>query len=131
MSSSRRTNPFNMALAALFAMACIFSVVMFTFSASATNRAYKYQQQVELGIRIPNPMPRTQPSLPNVELEESTTSSVSSPRHQIGDVVSRILQGSADKDFGTKDAGYLKLHDSPKNCYNFLQALYHSIILKH
>mmetsp|Transcript_27287 Transcript_27287/g.54676 ORF Transcript_27287/g.54676 Transcript_27287/m.54676 type:complete len:439 (-) Transcript_27287:2657-3973(-) len=134
MSSSRRTNPFNMALAALFAMACIFSVVMFTFSASATNRAYKYQQQVELGIRIPNPMPRTQPSLPNVELEESTTSSVSSPRHQIGDVVSRILQGSADKDFGTKDAGYLKLHDSPKKLLQFSPgtlSLNHSETLRH
>ena len=108
----RRVSPLIMALSALIAMACI----MFIFSVSATNRAYEYQQQVGLERLNPKSIPRSRPKLEeNADLDTTVTiTSVTPPRHKIGDVVSGILQGlETDRDFNTKDAGFLKLRDSP------------------
>lgn len=111
---------------------------MFTFSASATNRAYEYQQQNALE-RL-KPKLTIQPSSQNVKVEEitdvdTTVTIPTTPRYKIEDIVSGYLKGrESDLDWRTKDALHLKLRDSPQVLLEFSPGslqLNHSQALSH
>lgn len=131
----RRFCRVNMALSIMMVATCIYSIVMFIFSASATNRAY-YENQIIAVDRL-NPKPSKHAKEEEITDLDATlaTSPATPPRYTIEDIVSGILQGGkADKDFRTQHAAHLQLRNSPQVLLEFSPGslpLNHSEALSH